>query len=113
MPVVRAAGGPSELVLIGSEPTAAITAAARLQDGVRLTGAVEDVIPELQQAGVLVVPLRAGGGTRIKILEAMAAGVPVISTPLGLEGLGRGIRRACPGGPNGRRVCRPYRQLDG
>ena len=87
MPAVRRAGGPRELVLIGSEPTPAITSAARREDGVTVTGTVGDVIPELRRAGVLAVPLRAGGGTRVKILEAMAAGVPVVSTLRGLEGL--------------------------
>jgi glycosyltransferase involved in cell wall biosynthesis len=48
---------------------------------------VSDVRPYYREALAAVVPLRTGGGTRLKILEAMAAGVPVISTPLGAEGL--------------------------
>jgi glycosyltransferase involved in cell wall biosynthesis len=48
---------------------------------------VPDVRPFYGQALAAVVPLRTGGGTRLKILEAMAAGVPVVSTPLGAEGL--------------------------
>jgi glycosyltransferase involved in cell wall biosynthesis len=88
MPAIRSAGGPSRLILIGSEPTAAmLRAAARLED-VTITGQVVDVVSELRGAGVLVVPVRSGGGTRVKILEAMAAGVPVVSTTLGVEGLG-------------------------
>ena len=87
LPAVRSAGGPSELVLIGSEPTPAMRTAAAKAGGVTITGRVPEVGPELRRAGVLVVPLRAGGGTRVKILEAMAAGVPVVSTLLGLEGL--------------------------
>jgi len=52
-----------------------------------LAGAVPDVGPWYRDADAAVVPLRAGGGTRIKILEAFAHGVPVVSTPLGAEGL--------------------------
>jgi polysaccharide biosynthesis protein PslH len=54
---------------------------------VTVTGAVDDVRPYLQQAGVLAVPLRAGSGTRLKVLEAFAASVPVVSTAKGVEGL--------------------------
>jgi sugar transferase (PEP-CTERM/EpsH1 system associated) len=56
-------------------------------NGVHVTGQVEDVIPYYRQSAVCVVPLRAGGGTRLKILEAMALGRPVVSTTLGCEGL--------------------------
>lgn len=56
-------------------------------DSVRVTGTVDDVRPYYEDAFAVVVPLRVGGGTRLKILEAMAAGVPVISTRLGAEGL--------------------------
>lgn len=55
--------------------------------GVDVVGAVEDVTPELQRANVALVPIRYGGGTRVKVLEAWAHGVPVVSTPLGAEGL--------------------------
>ncbi len=54
---------------------------------VRVTGSVEDVRPYYAAALAVVVPLRVGSGTRLKILEAMAAGVPVVSTTLGAEGL--------------------------
>ena len=54
---------------------------------VRCTGMVEDAIAELSRATLAVVPLLSGSGTRLKILEAWAAGVPVVSTPLGAEGL--------------------------
>jgi glycosyltransferase involved in cell wall biosynthesis len=50
-------------------------------------GTVPDVRPALQQAAAVVVPLLVGGGTRIKIFEAMAMGRPVVSTSLGAEGL--------------------------
>ena len=52
-----------------------------------LHGFVEDVRPYLEQAQVFVVPLFVGSGTRIKILEAMASGTPVVSTSIGAEGI--------------------------
>jgi glycosyltransferase involved in cell wall biosynthesis len=57
------------------------------QHGVHLTGYVDDVRPYLSRATCLVVPLRVGGGTRLKITTAWAAGVPVVSTSVGMEGL--------------------------
>jgi sugar transferase (PEP-CTERM/EpsH1 system associated) len=57
------------------------------QPGVCVTGEVPDVRPYVEEALALVVPLRSGGGTRLKILEAMAMGRPVVSTSLGAEGL--------------------------
>jgi glycosyltransferase involved in cell wall biosynthesis len=56
-------------------------------EGIRVTGTVEDLHPYYAQSAVCIVPLRAGGGTRLKILEAMALGRPVVSTSIGCEGL--------------------------
>ena len=61
--------------------------ALRAVAGVEVTGTVPDARPYYREAFAAVVPLRVGTGTRLKILEAMAAGVPVLSTPLGAEGL--------------------------
>lgn len=58
-----------------------------LTDGVELTGYVEDVRPVVARSAVCVAPLTMGGGTRIKILEAMALGTPVVATSRGAEGL--------------------------
>jgi len=55
--------------------------------GVDSTGPVEDALSEIARAGVVIAPLRIGSGTRIKILEAWAAGRPVVATPLAMEGL--------------------------
>ena len=55
--------------------------------GVEFTGYVEDIRTVLSRSAVCVVPLREGGGSRLKILEAMAAGVPVVSTSVGVEGI--------------------------
>ncbi len=87
MPAVRAAGGPSRLVLIGPDPTPAMRRAARGQTDT-LTGEVPDVRSALRDAGILAVPIRSAGGTRVKILDAIACGVPVVSTGLGIAGLG-------------------------
>jgi glycosyltransferase involved in cell wall biosynthesis len=54
---------------------------------VELTGFVPDLRPHLAAASVVVVPLRLGGGTRLKIVEAMAMGKPIVSTTLGAEGI--------------------------
>jgi glycosyltransferase involved in cell wall biosynthesis len=73
-------------VIVGSRPTSEILALGR-QAGITVTGTVDSVEPYYRTALAAVVPLRVGGGTRLKVLEAMAAGVPVISTRLGAEGL--------------------------
>jgi len=71
--------------IVGRDPAPAVRALAT--PDIEVTGTVPDVRPYYRSALALVVPLRLGGGTRLKILEAMAAGVPVISTHLGAEGL--------------------------
>ena len=86
-PAVRERGGPRTVVLVGPAVTPGMIAAAARDREVRLLGEVPDVRAPLREAGVLVVPVRAGGGTRVKILEGMAAGVPVVSTRLGIEGI--------------------------
>jgi glycosyltransferase involved in cell wall biosynthesis len=74
------------LTLVGSAPVREVLALRDIE-GVEVTGTVRDVRCFYHGADVAVVPLRVGGGTRLKILEAMAAGVPVISTSVGAEGL--------------------------
>lgn len=59
----------------------------RRRAGVTLTGHVADVRPHMRDAAVFVVPLRVGGGTRLKILNAWAMGTPIVSTSVGCEGL--------------------------
>lgn len=76
----------AELAIVGSNPFPAVLALRELP-GVTVTGFVPDVRPYYRDALAAIVPLHTGGGTRLKILEAMAAGVPVVSTPLGAEGL--------------------------
>ncbi len=76
------------LSVIGRNPGASLQALASGRSDVWLSGRVPDVRPHLAECSAMVVPLKTGGGTRIKILEAMALGVPVISTAIGAEGLG-------------------------
>ena len=71
--------------IVGKEPVAAVR---RLEsETVEVTGTVPSVVDHLQQASVLVVPLRMGGGTRLKIYEGMAMGRAIVSTSIGAEGL--------------------------
>jgi polysaccharide biosynthesis protein PslH len=74
------------LTLLGSNPAPAVSALAS-GPGIEVTGTVPDVRPHYAKAVAAIVPLKTGGGTRLKILEALAAGVPVISTKAGAEGL--------------------------
>lgn len=71
--------------IVGRNPPPTVQALA--SDRIIVTGTVDDVRPFYHQAFAVLVPLRVGGGTRLKILEAMAAGVPVISSRLGAEGI--------------------------
>jgi sugar transferase (PEP-CTERM/EpsH1 system associated) len=73
------------LVIVGAQPAKSILALR--EQGITVTGTVDDVRPYYHRALTSVVPLRVGGGTRLKVLEAMAAGTPVVSTTLGAEGL--------------------------
>ena len=74
-----------EFIIVGRHPSPEVRALA--SERIRVTGTVEDVRPFYASATAVVVPLRVGSGTRLKILEAMAAGVPVVSTRLGAEGI--------------------------
>jgi polysaccharide biosynthesis protein PslH len=76
------------IAIVGRKPPKAIQELATRYPGVQVTGTVPDVRPWLWGSKVSIVPLRVGGGTRLKIYEAMAAGVPVVSTTIGAEGLG-------------------------
>jgi glycosyltransferase involved in cell wall biosynthesis len=72
--------------IVGRSPSPEVLSLAKLER-IEVTGTVSDVRPYYHEALIAVAPLRVGGGTRLKILEAMAAGIPVVSTALGAEGL--------------------------
>ena len=75
------------LAVVGRNPSPAMLARAREDSRIQVTGTVPDVRPWLWGASVSIVPLRIGGGTRLKIYEAMAAGTATVSTSIGAEGL--------------------------
>lgn len=84
-PRVRAAVPDARFRIVGRNPDQLVTRLA--SDSIEVTGGVPSVIPHLGDAAVMVVPLRIGGGTRLKIYEAMAAGRAIVSTTVGAEGL--------------------------
>jgi polysaccharide biosynthesis protein PslH len=86
-PQVRAQEPQARLVIVGRNPPASLVRRAAETTGVELHANVADVRPFLAAAGVMAVPLRIGGGSRLKILEALACGLPVVSTRVGAEGL--------------------------
>ena len=87
LPLLRRRHRQCTVALVGRKPTAAVTALAAADPLLQVTGTVDDVRPWLHGSKVSIVPLRVGGGTRLKIYEAMAVGVPAVSTTIGAEGL--------------------------
>jgi len=92
-PKVLARVPEARLLLIGRDPAPPVRALA--DERIEVTGTVADVNPFLARARVVVAPLRAGGGTRLKIMEALDVGRPVVATSVGCEGMddlvGRGV----------------------
>jgi polysaccharide biosynthesis protein PslH len=86
LPRIRRAEPDVTFTIVGRSPTPAVRRLAA-DRGVEVTGRVEDVRPYLAKSALYVVPLRIGGGTRLKIFEAMAAERAVVSTSIGAEGL--------------------------
>jgi glycosyltransferase involved in cell wall biosynthesis len=87
LPLIRRSRPECSLTIVGRRPVAEIKRLAESDSRIHVTGTVEDVRPYLWDAAVSIVPLRIGGGTRLKIYESMAAKVPVLSTTVGAEGL--------------------------
>lgn len=85
--LIRAAAPRVRMTVVGRRPPRWMHPFCS-RHGARLAADAPDVRPHLAEASVVVVPLRIGGGSRLKILEAMAAGKPVVSTSIGAEGLG-------------------------
>jgi len=86
LPKIRQAEPAATLSIIGRAPTPAVRKLAEIP-GVDVTGRVDDVRPHIARGAVYIVPLRIGGGTRLKIFEAMSMGKAVVSTTIGAEGL--------------------------
>jgi glycosyltransferase involved in cell wall biosynthesis len=86
LPRIRSQIPDVSVTVVGRNPTARLRAVAG-HAGIAVTGTVDDVRPYVEDAALYVVPLRAGGGTRLKIFEALAMGKAVVSTTVGAEGL--------------------------
>jgi glycosyltransferase involved in cell wall biosynthesis len=86
LPLIRRSRPDCSLAIVGRKPTAAVVELGT-DPRITVTGTVDDVRPWLFGSTAAIVPLRMGGGTRLKIYEAMAAGIPVVSTTIGAEGL--------------------------
>jgi len=86
-PAVKAAEPRASLAIVGRNPPDWLRELAAPLPGVQVYGNVPDVRPFLATCGLTVVPLRVGGGSRLKILESLAMGTPVVSTRVGAEGL--------------------------
>ncbi len=86
LPLVRSRVPQVSLTVVGRNPGTALRAAAE-RSQVQVTGTVDDIRPYVERAAVYIVPLRIGGGTRLKIFEALAMGKAIVSTTIGAEGL--------------------------
>jgi glycosyltransferase involved in cell wall biosynthesis len=86
-PLIRDRLPGATLMIAGRSPDVRVLKAVQGLAGVTVSGTVEDVRPYLWGAKISIVPIRIGSGTRLKIFECMAAGVPVVSTTVGAEGL--------------------------
>jgi polysaccharide biosynthesis protein PslH len=87
LPRIRATVPGATLTIVGRNPSATVRALHAPHAGVVVTGSVPDVRPYLASHQLFVVPLRVGGGTRLKIYEGMTMGLPTVSTAIGAEGL--------------------------
>jgi sugar transferase (PEP-CTERM/EpsH1 system associated) len=87
LPLIRREIPHVNITVAGRLPSPRLLALARADKQIRVTGSVEDIRPYMGKASVYVVPLRIGGGTRLKIFEAMAMGKAIVSTTIGAEGL--------------------------
>lgn len=87
MPLIKARLPHATMTVVGRNPTRALVALSKEDRSLVITGRVDDVRPYIEGAAAYVVPLRIGGGTRLKIFEAMAMEKPVVSTTVGAEGL--------------------------
>lgn len=87
LPLVRKAVPDVTLTVVGRNPFPNLMELSKREPSIVVTGRVDDVRPYIERAAVYVVPLRIGGGTRLKVYEAMAMETPIVSTTIGAEGL--------------------------
>jgi len=86
-PILRRKYPEIKMTFVGTAPPKEIADAAQKDGQVKVTGFVDDIRPHIDEAAVMVVPIRIGSGTRLKILDAMAMGKAIVSTSVGCEGL--------------------------
>jgi glycosyltransferase involved in cell wall biosynthesis len=86
-PLIKARLPEVHCTLVGSKPPHSIERRSRIDHSVSVTGYVEDPMPIFQDASMMIVPIRSGGGMRVKILNALAQGIPMVSTTMGCEGI--------------------------
>ena len=87
LPLIRQQVPGVSLCVVGRKPSPRLQQLAATETNIKLTGWVEDIRPFMARGSICIVPLRIGGGTRLKIFEAMAMAKPVVSTSIGSEGL--------------------------
>lgn len=87
LPLIRKDIPEAAFDIVGLKPARTVVELGKRITGVRVTGSVDDVRPYMSGTRVFVVPLRTGSGMRVKILNAMSVGVPVVSTSVGCEGI--------------------------
>lgn len=86
-PSIKAAVPEVRFYAVGQDPPRELATMAEQDRGIVVTGYVDDIRPLVRKSAVYVVPLRVGGGTRLKVLDAMASGKAIVSTRIGCEGL--------------------------
>ena len=86
-PKIKLAAPEATFTIAGRKPSPALYGLARRDESIEVTGTVEDIRPYARGAMVMVIPMRIGGGTRLKIFEGMAMRIPIVSTEVGAEGM--------------------------
>jgi glycosyltransferase involved in cell wall biosynthesis len=86
-PSLKRAFPGSKCLIVGSSPSKALLDAADIDQDLIVTGYVEDVRPYLRESSIYICPIKDGGGTKLKILDALAMGIPIITHPVACEGI--------------------------
>ena len=87
LPIIKRKIPQVSLTVVGRNPSQSLIELGKKDPSIVVTGRVSDVRPFMEKASVYVIPIRIGGGTRLKLYEAMAMEIPVVSTSVGAEGL--------------------------